>query len=48
MNKENTEKLIKIINLLDKLCEYNEGETDGCKKSVIRARQLCPSRLLRL
>ncbi|CXI75032.1 conserved Plasmodium protein, unknown function [Plasmodium berghei] len=33
MNKENTEKLIKIINLLDKLCEYNEGETDGCKKS---------------
>ncbi|VTZ69596.1 conserved Plasmodium protein, unknown function [Plasmodium chabaudi chabaudi] len=32
MNKENTEKLIKIINLLDKLCEYNEGKTEGCKR----------------
>ncbi|WBY59146.1 hypothetical protein Py17XNL_001205017 [Plasmodium yoelii yoelii] len=32
MNKENTEKLIKIINLLDKLCECNEGENENCKK----------------
>ncbi|CAD2109454.1 conserved Plasmodium protein, unknown function [Plasmodium vinckei] len=32
MNKENTEKLIQIINLLDKLCECNEGKTEGCKR----------------
>ncbi|KEG03437.1 hypothetical protein YYE_01461 [Plasmodium vinckei vinckei] len=32
MNKENTEKLIKIINLLDKLCECNEGKNEGCKR----------------
>ncbi|CAD2098180.1 conserved Plasmodium protein, unknown function [Plasmodium vinckei brucechwatti] len=32
MNKDNAEKLIKIINLLDKLCECNEGKTEDCKR----------------
>ncbi|SCN12169.1 conserved Plasmodium protein, unknown function [Plasmodium malariae] len=32
MNKENTKKLISIINVLDKLSEHNEGKDESCHK----------------
>ncbi|SCP04124.1 conserved Plasmodium protein, unknown function [Plasmodium ovale] len=32
MNKENTEKLIRVINLLDKVCEYNETKDGSLDK----------------